>query len=352
MVIQTLRLAGERVMVNLSTLGFVSERTHPFFFTIRITVPAEMIGKLYKEVSASQQEHASVHGFIKGKTPLRYVTSAYQTSLLEHLKEFFYKHSVTSALYQALREQRMYTVGEPRLIKATIAPNDGAEFTFECTSPQELLLHDWRFYSFKPPKRKNYRDLDRQVEFFIKTEEENSEKYKDNGIQHNDWICFSIWVADKQSKTPLSEPQTLWLKIGNEEIDAAFTALFFGKRRGESFYSNAICLQEHFSSRLDSQYLFGITIVDVIPDTVFSLNDFKSTFRLRTNKEMHKKLIEVFSFRNDLSQRRETIEDVFKLFLTQHPVEIPKHIVLRRQEQLMHAMQENPDFQVYRVQRD
>lgn len=338
--------------MKLSELKFTIEQTSPLFFTARVTVPAEVINRLYQEVASSQQEHANVRGFMKGKTPLQYVASAYQSSLLEHLKEFLFKHLVVGALYRTLREQRLHATGEPRLAQIIINPNANAEFVFECTAAKDLALHDWRFFTFKPPKRKNYRDLDRQVEFFIKAEEESGERYTEQPIQALDWVCFDIWVADKKTKNQLSDPQTLWLKVGNEEIDAAFYALFSGKQRGETLYTNAICLQEYYSSLLDSQYLFGLTIVDVLPHNVFSLGDFKATFRLRTNKEMHKKLIEVFSFRNDLSQRRETIEEIFKVFLNQQRVEVPKHIVLRRQEELLMAMQENPDYQVYRGQRD
>ena len=62
--------------------------------------------------------------------------------------------------------------------------------------------------------------------------------------------------------------------------------------------------------------------------------------------------MEVFSFRNDESQRRSTIEEVFHLLLSKHRFEVPKHLVLRRQEDLLLSIMKQPDFHVYKAQPD
>ena len=122
------------------------------------------------------------------------------------------------------------------------------------------------------------------------------------------------------------------------------------KRSATKWYSDAPVLQEFLSSKMDSKYLFQVRVVDIVPHALFSLDDFKSQFRLRTHKDLHKKLIEVFSLRNDLTQRRETIDHVFKLLLSKNPITPPPHVLLRRQESLFVHIQENPDYQVYRMQ--
>ena len=62
--------------------------------------------------------------------------------------------------------------------------------------------------------------------------------------------------------------------------------------------------------------------------------------------------MEVFSYRNDISQRKAIIEELFHLFLTKHRFEIPKHLILRRQEDLITTLAKQPDYQVYRSQKN
>lgn len=327
------------------------EQSRPTFVTAHVILPTPLINKVFQETSITQQEHSHVQGFVHGKTPLGYIETAFRGSLVEHLKEFLYKYLVIDFLWRELRAKKIHFASEPRLIAVNLEPGKDARFSFECTVPESLALRGWKFYSFKPPKRKNYRDLDRQVESFLKTEVDLAAQCN-NIVGFNDWICFDLAVVSTDKQPITSTEKNVWLKIGTEEIDTPFQDLFRGKRVGDTFYTSAPCLQEYFSTHLDTTYLFLVTIKDVSHDAHFSFEDFKAMFRLRTHKDLHKKLIEVFSYRNDLSQRRETIEEVFKMLLAQHPLEAPKNLVLRRQEYLMHVVQDNPDYQVYRMQKD
>ena len=82
----------------------------------------------------------------------------------------------------------------------------------------------------------------------------------------------------------------------------------------------------------------------------FSFEDFKQHFRLKTNKDIHSKLIEIFSYRNDLSQRRSMVEEALKLLIAKHHVEASSYLVLRQQKIVLEAVQSNPDYQVYKAQ--
>lgn len=322
-------------------------------FTATVTVPASLVARLYQEASGMQQENTHTHGFSRGATPLQHIKSTYKTHITEHLKEFLYQYLVRTFLHQELRATKFLFSGEPRLVDARVETEENSVFTFELTVPQTLTLRGWKYYSFKQPRRKNYRDLDRQVEAFMKAEEHLTASPQTNAVGVNDWVCFDVSLVDKQQQLlhPLLQ-QNFWLKMGSEEVDAPFRDLFCGKHIDEHFYSSSSCLQEYFSTHLDTTYLFHITIRDIASDALFSFEEFKAHFRLRTNKEMHKKFIEVFSYRNDLSQRRETIEEAFDLLFKQHPVEVPQYLIIRRQQTLLKTMQENPDYHVYRMQPD
>ena len=79
---------------------------------------------------------------------------------------------------------------------------------------------------------------------------------------------------------------------------------------------------------------------------------FKKHFKIKTNKDMNKKIIEVFSYRNNLSQRRATAEETLLLMLMKHKFDVPNHLTLRQEKAVLDAVQNNPDYYVYRMQKD
>ena len=62
--------------------------------------------------------------------------------------------------------------------------------------------------------------------------------------------------------------------------------------------------------------------------------------------------MEIFSYRNDQSQRKAIVEELFHLLLTKHRFEIPKHLVIRRQEDILLGIMQQPDYHVYKAQKD
>ncbi len=320
------------------------------FCTVTIVVPAVHINNLYKKALTCQQKGACAPGFKDGCAPLEYIAERYQTSLLEHVKEFLFNYLVISFLYERAREQRLLFAGEPRLADIDITLGQDAFFKFEGTIIGDCALRGWRHYPFRAPKRKNYRDLDRQVDLFLQEELKLTEKHAGNPIEIDDWICFSAALLDDDGTSLFGDhAQFAWLKIGNEEADKPFAELFVGKRPGDSFVTNAACMQEYFSRHIDTDYQFRITVDNAVPHCFVCLESFKHAFKLRTNREMHRKLIEVFSYRHDISQRRETVQEAFRVLLARHLIEPPEYLVLRRQEVLLKLIRKNPDFPVYKM---
>ena len=150
----------------------------------------------------------------------------------------------------------------------------------------------------------------------------------------------------------IAKRQICGLKIGDEEPDKPFQEIFIRKTNGEIFTSNNTMLQDYFADPLNTHYNFAVSILDIVPYAYFCLDQFKQHFRIKSNKEMYQKLIEVFSYRNDLSQRRTMVEESLKLLFSKHRFEIPNHLVLRQQKIVLDAIQYNPDYHVYRVQKD
>lgn len=331
-------------------LEFSIEEVGTHFGHVSIQVPNHFVQKLYDEAALSQQSETYTYGFSKGEAPLSYIQENFQPHLLEHIKEFLFRYFIISWLHAELLKKRILLAGEPRLTDVTLRLNDNSTFRFSLTLARPISLQGWKRLPFKAPKRKNYKDLDRQVENFLKSEVNAIKEYRNEGIEVGDWVNFSIFLVNKSQEPLFGEHhENLWIKIGSEEADTPFQELFIGKKKGGSFFTQSPCLQEYFSAHIDTNYLFKIVINDFVPFHFFDVEQFKKHFRIRNNKELHQKLVEVFSYRNDISQRRATTEETLKLLLSRHVFDVPNHLILRRQKELLDLIHDNPDYQVYKM---
>lgn len=332
-------------------LHFALTAQSPYSYQAVITVSAPLVQKFYQTALKAKKNEAHTYGFSKGSTPLLYIEQNFKSNLYTHVKEFLFHYFVLSFLYKNIYTNKLVLAAEPRLTDIVLISEGDAQFYFLLDSINGELF-DYEGLIFKAPQRKNYKDIDRQVISFTKQEEELAKGY-DGTIAIGDWVGFDVVLVDAE-KTPLFEgyAESLWLKIGDEEADKEFQDTFVGKKKGDQFYTTVSSLQEYFSDSLDTSYLFFITIQHVIPYRFFSIEQLKHHFNLKKAKDIHKKLIEVFSFRNDLSQRRETVEALFQLLLPYHTFDLPERLVLRQQERVLQEVHNNPDYLVYKAQQD
>lgn len=340
-------------MVPDACLGFAAERIGSDRCQAIVTISPSYLQSVYNYLLKAQQNEVVTHGFIKGTTPLAYLESTFKQNILEHLKELFFTHCVINFLYRKITEHKIEIAGEPLVTEMLLDLAAGASYVFEFSQVIPPIKHDWKRIAFKAPTRKNYKDLDKQVEHFLEEEQERATNHHKEEITAGDWILFSMTLVDDEQKPLLpGHNDYAWIRLGDEVIDKEAYALFFGRRLGESFYSSNEVLQEYINNNFDIKYQFLIEIKERVPHTFFSLEQFKKQFRLKTSRETHAKLIEVFSYRNDISQRRETVEALFRALLTRYSFSAPLAMAERQESLVLKAIQTNPDYHVYKAQPD
>lgn len=325
----------------------------PTLYLATVTIPKSLVDAVYLQAIFSQQNALQAPGFQKDHIPTQYIEEVCQTDLTEHLKEFLLNYFVASFLYQEIKKQKIRIAGSPRLTNVYTKPHADAQFTFELTIAPPVSFKDWKYFLFKAPKRKNYKDLDRQVESFLKEEKDRLNSCSDKTISLGDWVHFRITLVSSDHQLILGlHSEYLWYKVGDEEADNELRNFFMNKKIGDTFYTDYADFQQYFSTYLDTRYTFKIDIIDILENAFFCFEHFKKHFKLKTNKAITHKMIEVFSYRNDLSQRRTTVEESLRLFAQKHPFDIPEHLILRQQQAVLNDLQTNPDFHVYRMQHD
>ncbi|MBT4855856.1 hypothetical protein HOM50_02730 [bacterium] len=334
----------------------IESDTHKAVGHLHVTVPASVVNIIYKEAAQSQKHKVNPVGFTKETVPFEYIDEHYKTQLIEHLKEFILKYVVISFLYQEMRRQKIIAVGEPRLQAISLNFNEDARYSFEFTPVQiNTSIRDWKYLPYKPPVRKKYKDIDKQAELFLTEEMEKEKKHIDaSTINIGDWVSFDVTLYDQNQKQLLSSnyKENLWVHISNEETNFAYQELFVGKKKGDFFLTTDESIQEYFSSQIDTHYQFGVKIVDVLSQHYLSMLSFKEHFKIKSNRKVLQKFVEVFSFRNDISLRRSMVEEALQLLIKTYPYDIPSSAIFRQQKLLMEHIQKNPDYMVYKKEPD
>ncbi len=321
---------------------------------LQVQIPAALVKTMYQQALVSIKGDIHTYGFPKGATPESYIASTYRPLLLDHLKKFFFRYSVRGLLQKGIMDHKIISLSYPHPRIFHINPEEDALFNFIVNTSSSPIKNEWKKLHFKAPGRKNYKDLDRQVDFFLKEEDRKQKEAKKTTLQHemvtfHDWICISIKLIDP-NQAPLLDnlEQKGWIKIGEEEADKEAQDLFMGKKVGDSFVTDNNFFQDTVSDEFTTHYLFKIVILYHISSAFFDIDRFKTHFRLKTIKETHQKLIEVFSFRHDISQRRETIEKMFNLLFHHYPVTLDPTTVQEQERVVLARVQENPDYHVYK----
>ena len=311
------------------------------------------ISAIYQQTLQLLQREVQTHGFTQGHTPLTYIATTYKPLVTEHLKNFFYYHCAHAALHHGIAQYKIPTIGTPQLSGISINLDAPAKFTFTIPIAQTTTIKsDWKKLHFKAPGRKNYKDLDRQVEYFLQDEQKKRQTLKGT-IDFNDWVCINVQVLDEHGAALCQDfCHQAWLKIGEEEVDKLVQELFLGRKAGDSFITTNDFFQQRINHAFSTRYHFQVTIAHHIPCCYFDVDRFKNYFKIKTAKELHQKLIEVFSFRHDISQRRETVEKLFKLLFYHYPLQIPPQAIVEQEKLVLSRVHNNPDYLVYKSQPD
>lgn len=172
-------------------------------------------------------------------------------------------------------------------------------------------------------------------------------------IEDRDWVNFETAIITEENKAFIGNHKSnFWMKINNKHIEKPFQKDFLNKKIGEEFATETIPFGENFPDALTENSKFLVTIKSISKGSHLSLDALRTMFKLKNKSDIHNKLIEVFSYRNDISQRRSIIEEVFHLLMSKHRFEIPKHLTIRKQETLIDMLKKQPDYQVYKSQKD
>lgn len=344
------KLSQQNDLKKLITFSISKNSSH--LIKINVEISNLLIQPIYNEtIKLFQNRH--LEGFYKNNVPTDYIEETYKEEINQKLKSYLFSHIIINYLINELLHQKIPFANYPRLTKIKISPEKNLIFVFDISLTETIDLKEWKNFAFKTPKRKRYKDLDKQVKQFIDQNAHSGTPAKADIIEEDDWIYFNAVLLDSPKK-PINNllSSEFWIKIQKNELSNKFKSNFINKKIGDYFITNELNFNDPSEIFDCTEYNFLITIKAIVKGKSFSIDLFKQAFKLKNKTEIHNKIMEVFSYRNDLSQRKTIIEEIFNLFLSKHRFEIPKHLVLRREEDIMSNLMLQPDYHVYKSQKD
>ena len=335
--------------MTTSHMRFSWEQSSNCFAKGSITVNQSIANPVFNHVAQLYQHYSALPGYEDKKLPLEYAKSYFAAEIKQDAQEFMYKHFVIQFLLEELNRNHIITANWPRLSDITTVEGE-VTYHFILTLTPSITLKEWKHFVFKQPERKNYKDLDNQVIHFVKKATDTTRNQDKNSVEPGDWIYFSLLLVDPKTHAAEQEQPShnYWIKMSNDMVLSVLQQNFLQKKLKDSFVVTSLPFTNALQSAIEEPYHYQITIEFITKGAHLSLDFFKNTFKLKTRADVHKKLIEVFSYRNDISQRRSTIEELFHLLFTKHRFEIPKHIITRKKESLLHSIKKQSDYNIYK----
>lgn len=333
-------------------LSFLISPISSHLLTVTIDINQELIKQIH-QCTLELFGQNRLDGLDNFMIPAEYLLEHFKNEIESKIKNIFFRIIVLDYLTEQLIRRKILIANYPRLVRIDNNPPEAISYHFDISTADQIELKEWKHFAFKSPKRKKYKDLDKQVVYFLDAEAILSKKQNHDVIEENDWVCFTAMPVDARH-TPIASSMfsSFWCRVKTKDVPSHFSSLFLNKTQGDHFVTNAFELDDSIGEYDQKQFNFLITIKAITKGMTLNLDHFKGLFKLKNKIEIHNKLMEVFSYRNDISQRKTIIEEVFHLFLAKHRFEVPKHLVLRRQEDILLALMKQPDYQVYKMQKD
>lgn len=293
------------------------------------------------------------NGFSNKEIPIEYLEETYNQEINQKLKSYIFNHIVIDFLINELINQKILFANYPRLSSIVKSTEDKISYIFDLSLTEPIELKEWKNFAFKSPKRKRYKDLDKQVKQFLETQTDFNSTIQNDTVEDNDWVFFNTTLLDENNTQLLQElASNFWIKMQKSELSSKFKNAFIGKKLNETFITSSLNFDDPSGIATDVEHTYLITIKAIVKGQNLSIERFKQVFKLKNKTEIHNKIMEVFSYRNDISQRKNIIEEIFNLLLSKHRFEVPKHLVLRKQEDILLNLISQPDYHVYKSQKD
>ena len=241
------------------SLKYTIEKKSSHLWDVTIEVPAALTAHIKDHITRMYQQYTIMPGMSCKNLPVAYTKHYFANEIERETQRFLLDHFIQESVQVFLQENKISTVNWPRL-KEIIPDTSNATYiyTLALSLAPTITLENWHSYSFIAPKRKNYTDLDIQVDSFIASLDK--ELPTSNEVECGDWVRFSAQFRSPHIQTPIHSPLHYWLRITNPLLATVSIQKFISAKIGDSFVLPANALAFFNNNTPNTDYYFDITV--------------------------------------------------------------------------------------------
>jgi FKBP-type peptidyl-prolyl cis-trans isomerase (trigger factor) len=332
------------------SLKYTIEKKSSHVWNLFINIPVALSMHIQDHITSLYRQYTVMPGLSCSTLPITYTQHYFSHEIEQDTQQFLYDHFIEESIHFFLQEHGVSIVNWPRLQDISGTAANGYTFTVGLSCAPHIALTNWQKHTFIAPKRKNYTDLDIQVESFIATLQ-HTKSDTTTIVETGDWVHFSAQLRSPHIQAPLHSTSNYWLRISIPTLATPAMHQFLGSSKNATFSIPATTLTTNSAAQTHSDYVFDITIKQVVKTNKLTLSQVQTSLATPTHTDLHNKLIEIFSFRSDVSLRKAIIEELFYSLFNAFRFDIPPHAITRRKELFLEIMQSTPDNSVYTKQK-
>jgi len=332
------------------SLKYTINKKSSHLWYLSVEIPGSLACHVKNHITNLYRQYTIMPGMSCANLPVSYTQHYFAQEIEKETEQFLLNHFVEEDAQSYLEENKINIINWPRLAAIEGNATKGYTFTLALSLAPQLALNSWKSQTFTSPKRKNYTDLDIQVESFMSSFS-GEDKPNDQISSPGDWVRFSAHFRPTRDATIVHSPSQYWLRLADASLTTPALRNFFSCKTGSTFSIPAQALsslQPHVDM---GDYSFDIHIEQVVKTNSLTIAQVRNSLSVTDHETLHNKLIEIFSFRNDISLRKAIVEELFYALFNTFRFEVAPHAITRRKELLHFLVQQNPDSSVYTKQK-
>lgn len=295
---------------------------------LTIVVPAQQVEKAYTQQIMQFAKKANIKGFRPGRAPLSYIRQRFGADALkEAVNEVMQK-----ALYQAIIDEKLQPISQPRVEPKVISPDKPLEFVASFEIIPEI--EDIKFTLASVEKLNvllTPEDIDRVI---VQLQKQHTDwKLVDRPAQTNDRVVIDYYTVFEDKADLEHKMENYPLELGGNIMLPGFEEGLIGTKADEEKTLHLIFPAEFpVADRAGKPVDFVVTVKQVFEANRPELAEaFIQQLGIKSGQleELKTQIKETLEQERDRLVKEKLKEQIFGQLLEQNPLEVPKTLVAR-----------------------
>ena len=297
-----------------------------------VDVPAEEVGKVFRNVTQRFQRHARIPGFRAGKVPESVVKRKFAAEIRKDVIDLL----LTERFQKAVRELGISPVGQPQVTELTV--EDGQPMhvkavfeyipAFSIEGYKDVMVP-------KPPAEVTEEEFRHEMDQLRESRATVEPVEEDRPIRDGDWaqIAYTGAIQGQEDATPLHSDDSL-VEVGGTDTVEAFSSALRGAKVGQKLKVEASYPAEYPEQRLAGKKVaYEIEVKSIKKRTLPELNDdfAKELGEYESLAELENRVREHMQNRKRRAVEGETKDKLMQSMIDRFPFPVPESLV---QEQM------------------